>query len=139
MNSIQQALKGNGLWGFYAFFVVTALYLHNGEGMFFSEGAYSKGKPIVWLILIGFLIYTLRINSKENFFKSLKKLHPILWHRQMGLDLYIGLLTPLFIIYLNEGSVLAMLLWFIPILIFANLATLLYLALNYQSIVAHFL
>ncbi|MFT4629331.1 MAG: hypothetical protein ACI8PV_000441 [Dinoroseobacter sp.] len=87
---------------------MTAPYLHRGEAMFVSAGPYSLGKPIVWLILIAILIYTLRISSKENFFKSLNKLHPILWHRQIGLDLYIGLLIPLFIIYLNQGSVLVL-------------------------------
>lgn len=139
MNNLQQTLKRNGLWFFYVAFVITALYFHDTERVFVSDGAYSIGKPILWLILAGFLLYTLSISSKENFFKSLKKLHPVLWHRQIGLDLYIGLMIPLFIIYLNEGSVLVLLFWLVPVLIFANLATLLYLALNYQTLVNHFL
>ena len=139
MNNLLQSLKRNWLWVCYTGFVITAVSVHNSEGVFFASGPYSLGKPVVWLILIGFLIYSVRIALKEDFFKSLKKLHPILWHRQIGLDLYIGLMIPLFIIYLNEGSVLVLLFWLIPILVFANLVTLLYVALNYQSIVAQFL
>ena len=63
---------------------------------------------------------------------------PILWCRQVGIDLYLGVAFFGFLMYLNEGSLVVLLLWAVPMLIFANLATLLYLALNYQSIVAHF-
>ena len=134
-----QSLKRNWLWFLYAMFCFIAVYYHNGEAIFQSEGPYALGKPFVWLVLIAFLVYSLTISNKENFFKSLGRLKPILWSRQIGLDLYIGLMFPLFIIYLNEGSLIIMLLWFVPIFIFANLATLLYLALNYDSIIAHFI
>jgi hypothetical protein len=73
MNDMQQTLKRKWLWVFQTVFVLAALYFHRDEAMFVSEGPYSLGKPIVWLILIAFLIYTLRISSKENFFKSLKE------------------------------------------------------------------
>jgi hypothetical protein len=124
------------MWLFYFIFVLVALFNHSAEPLFTSNGPYALGKPFVWMVLVLFLIYTLRISVKENFFKSLGQLSPILWSRQIGLDLYIGLMLPLFIIYLNEGSLLVMLIWFLPIFVFANLATLLYVALNYDSIVA---
>jgi len=54
-------------------------------------------------------------------------------------DLYLGLCLTLFVAYLNEGSVLVVLLWLLPTLFFANLATLLYFAVHYDAIVARFL
>jgi hypothetical protein len=132
-------IKGNWLWVGFALFLIAAFYTHNSEPLFFSSGDYGLGKPIVWLIWLAFFIYTVSINRRENFFKSLRDLRPYLWHRQISLDLYIGLLIPLFIIYLHEGSLLVWFLWFVPILIFANLATLVYLALNYDSLVTYFI
>jgi hypothetical protein len=41
-------------------------------------------------------------------------------------------------IYLIKGSLLVVALWFIPIFIFANFATFLYLALNYLTTVGYF-
>ena len=134
-----QNLKRNWLWVLYAIFCFIAIYHHKGESIFFSDGPYALGKTFIWIVLAVFLIYSLKISNKENFFKSLARMNPILWSRQIGLDLYIGLMFPLFIIYLNEGSLVVMLFWFVPIFIFANLATLLYLALNYDSIIVHFI
>ena len=110
MQNIKQNLKRNWLWFFYAMFICVAIYQHNGEALFISEGPYALGKIFTWIVLCVFLIYSLRISLKENFFKSLARLHPILWSRQIGIDLYIGLMLPLFIIYLNEGSFFIMLL-----------------------------
>lgn len=139
MQNFQQNIKRNWLWFLYAAFCCIAIYHHKGESIFFSDGPYALGKIFVWIVLIAFLIYSLRISHKENFFKSLGRMQPILWSRQIGLDLYIGLMLPLFIIYLNEGSLMIMLFWLVPVFIFANLATLLYVALNYDSIIGHFI
>ena len=143
MSTIKQNLRRNWLWLFYTLFLIVAIGYHvqqsGHENIFISDGPYGLGKILVWLIWLLFLAYSLRISWKENFFKSLVKMNPILWSRQIGLDLYIGLLLPLFIIYLNQGSLLVMLIWFLPIFVFANLATLIYMALNYDSIIAHFI
>ncbi|MFQ3324623.1 MAG: hypothetical protein ACI90U_002453 [Pseudomonadales bacterium] len=64
---------------------------------------------------------------------------PKLWFRQISIDLYLGLLITSTIIYLNEGSLLFMLLWIVPLVLFVNLALLLYLAMNYDSLIAHFI
>ena len=142
MNSLLQMMRRNWLWLFYTLFLFLAIGNNqlqpHSESLFISDGPYGLGKPIVWLIWLLFLVYSLRISYKEDFFKSLARMNPILWSRQIGLDLYIGLLLPLFIIYLNEGSLLILLIWFLPIFVFANLATLIYVALHYDSIVAHF-
>ena len=138
MSNLQQTLRRNCLWLFYIVFLVLAFYTHDGEPYFTSVGAYGAGKLVCWIIFLAFLAYTLHVNARENFFKSLGRMNNILWSRQVGLDLYIGLLLPLFLIFLNEGSLLVMLLWLLPIFFFANLATLVYLALNYDSLIAHF-
>ena len=133
------SFKRNGLWIVFAIFAFTAMYFHHGESLFISQGAYSAGKPIVWLILISFLAYSIYCGSKENFFRTMKTIFPLHWARQIGIDLYLGTAISMFIIYLNEGSIMVLALWLVPIILFANLATLLYIAMNYDSIVAHFL
>lgn len=138
MVDLLKVVKRNLLWVAYFGFVAVAIATHAGEPLFTADGPYAYGKPMLWFILLLFLLYTLQISSQENFFASLQRMNSILWSRQVGLDLYIGLLIPLFIIYLHEGSLLVMVLWLLPVLVFANLATLLYLALNYQSLVSYF-
>lgn len=133
-----RAIKNYALWIFYFAFAAYAILTHNNEPVFSTAGPYGFGKAIVWLILAGFLAYTIYCYQQENFFKSVSKINSFLWGRQIGIDLYLGLLIPLTLIFLNEGSLLAVAIWFLPILVMANLATLLYIALNYQSLVAHF-
>ena len=133
-----RTIKNNALWIFYFAFAAFAIWSHEGEPLFSTAGPYGIGKAIAWLVLLAFLAYSLYCNSRENFFKTMHKISPYLWFRQVSLDLYLGLLVPLTLIYLNEGSLLVVAMWFLPILLMANLATLLYLAMNYQSLVAHF-
>ncbi len=139
MNSFSTILKRNILWLGFGIFLAVAFITHDGEARIFGTGDHAFGKAAVWLIWLGFLIYSLNISRQESFFKSLKRMNPILWSRQIGLDLYIGLLVPLTIIFLHEGSLLITALWFVPIFIFANLATLVYLALNFESLIAYFI
>ena len=60
------------------------------------------------------------------------------WARQIGIDLYLGVGMFAFLVYLNEGSVLILLFWLAPFILFANLAVLLYVAMNYDTIISHF-
>ena len=138
MTDLVRFLRQNILWVFYAIFVAVAIMHRSDQALFTSDGPYAIGKPLAWLFLVLFLIYSLRIHFKENFFRALGRMKPILWSRQIGLDLYLGLLFPLTLIYLNEASLLILALWFVPIFVFANLATFLYIALNYDSLIAHF-
>ena len=138
MTKLLQILKRNWLWSLYLVFLVVALSTHDGQITLLGESAYPYGKTILWLIWLAFLAYSLSISWRENFFKSLARMHPILWSRQIGLDLYVGLLLPLFLIFLHEGSLLVTLIWLLPLFIFVNLATLIYLALNYDSLIAYF-
>ncbi len=136
--NIVAKIRKNLLWVVYFVFIVLVVLFRGDEHLFISNGPYPLGKYLAWLIYFSFLGYSIYCGSKENFFKSLKRLYPMLWARQIGFDLYIGLVISSFLIYLNEGSVLVLLLWLIPIIIYANLAILPYVAMNYDSIIAHF-
>lgn len=130
-------IKRNALWIMYAIFAFCAIVLHSGEPFFLSQ-QFPVGKLITWLLLLGFLVFSIHCSSQENFFKTLKKIFPLYWGRQIGIDLYLGLVITMALIYLNEGSILVLALWVVPIIIFANLATLLYIALNFDSLMSHF-
>ena len=138
MNKLFQIVKRNWLWTLYLVFLIVAFGTHQEQITLRGESAYRYGQSFLWLIWLAFLAYSLSISWRENFFKSISRMQPILWSRQIGLDLYIGLLLPLSIIYLHEGSLLIALIWLLPLLIFVNLASLVYLALNYDSLIAYF-
>lgn len=137
-HTIIRQVKLNFLWILYALFAVFAVYSRQDPYIFESQGPYGLGKYLVWGILILFLIYSLYASTKENFLKTLSKMAKLYWGRQIGLDLYIGLLLPLTIIYFNGGIVI-LLIWILPVLIYANLATLLFIALNYDTLISQFL
>ena len=132
------ALKRNGLWVFFAFFMAFAMYFHEAEPLFIIEGANFAGKLSVWLIFLCFLAYSIYCSAKENIFKTIKAILPYHWARQISLDLCLGLVVSTAIIYLNEGSLMLVLLWVLPIILFANLATLLYIAMNFDSLITRF-
>jgi hypothetical protein len=132
-------LKKHFLWLVYSIFVIIAMSTHSSEPLFVSQGDYALGKPILWLILIGFLAYSLYCYVKENFFKTMSITGKYYWTKQIGIDLYLGVAITGAIIYLNEGSILVLCLWLVPLVLFANLATLLYIAMNYDSLTAHFI
>jgi hypothetical protein len=60
-------------------------------------------------------------------------------HRWLSWSLPSGrLLLFLAVIYRHQGSVLVLAAWLIPVLLFANLATLLYVAIHFEALVARF-
>ena len=131
-------VKKHGLWFLYFAFVVVALWSHENEPLFLSQSQLPLGKPILWLVLLAFLGYSLYCHVQENFFKTMSITGKYHWTKQIGIDLYLGVSLIACVIYFNDGwMVLA--LWFLPLLIFANLATLLYLALNYDSLIGRLL
>ena len=131
-------LKKHFLWLLYGIFVIIAISSHTSEPLFISQGVYPYGKPIMWLVLLGFLAYSLYCHVKENFFKTMSITGKYYWTKQIGIDLYLGVAVSGAVIYLNEGSLLLLGLWLVPLVLFANLATLLYIAMNYDSLIAHF-
>ena len=138
MKDIMLLLKKNLLWVLFIAFAITAVATKEDASIFFSQSPYSFGKYVVWILFFSFLGYTIYCSTKENFFKSIKRISEMYWGWQVGIDLYIGLLLPLLIIYLHGGTSV-LLLWVVPVLIKANLFTLLYFALNYDSLVAQFI
>ncbi|MEO1436625.1 MAG: hypothetical protein AAFV80_13890 [Bacteroidota bacterium] len=138
MSQATRFLKRNLLWVLFIGFGIMAIMTMSDQSLFLSQGPYPFGKDLIWLIFAAFMGYTIYASRKENFFKSVKKISQLYWGWQIGLDLYIGLLLPLLLIYLNGGAMIFFL-WLVPILLNANLFTLLYFALNYDSLVAQFL
>ena len=126
--------SGIVLWGLYGAFVLFALSTNVDETTFDFSGSLGGIKAVVWLALIIFLGYSLYCSFREDFFRSLRSIAALYWGRQIGTDLYLGLFVGLLIIFLNEGLAVA-LLWLVPTLIYANLVILLYIAINFDSIV----
>ena len=130
--------SGIVLWALYTAFAIYALASGLQENTFDFTGPLGSIKALTWLALISFLSYSIYCSFQENFFRSVRSIATLKWGRQIGADLYLGLCISLFIIYLNDG-LLAAAIWLIPILIYANLVVLLYLALNFDCIVAKLL
>lgn len=130
--------SGLTLWGLYIAFAVFAVLANFGETTFQFSGSLGGLKAMVWLAYVVFLAYSVYCSIQENFFRSLKSIASLHWGRQIGADLYLGLCVGLLIIFLNEGLVVA-LVWLVPTLIYANLAILLYVAINFDSIVTKLL
>lgn len=138
MKSSIRLLKQNFLWILFIGFAFFAILYREDKFIFVSQTQYGFGKQIIWTIFFCFFAYSVYSSRKENFFKSLIQISKMFWGRQILIDLYIGLLIPLTLIYLH-GGVLVFLIWLVPVLIYANLAILLFLALNYDSLVSYFI
>ena len=126
-------------WLAFVVFVAVAFYADGHANAFTFHGPLAPVKAVVWLAFAGFLAFTIFCSARENLFRSIDEIGELYWGRQIGLDLYIGLLLFAFVVYLNEGSVLITLCWLVPGLAFVNLATLLYLGLHFEQIVSKFL
>ena len=131
--------KQHFLWILYGVFVLLAILFKGEEDLFISSGPYPYGKYLLWATLIAFLLYSLYCHRKENFFKTMAITGRYHWTKQIGVDLYLGVALSASVIYLNEGSLLVLALWMVPLILFANLATLLYFAMNYDAIIRHFI
>ncbi|MDF1720004.1 MAG: hypothetical protein P1U65_04965 [Minwuia sp.] len=132
---MQRLLKRYLLWIVYVGFMVLAVAFGGRESLFSTASQYHIGKYLILLIFVGFLIYSIISTGRENFFRTVAGMGRTYWGRQVGLDLYISVFLSLALIYLHEGSLLIVLLWLLPVLMFANLAILPYILLNYGSIV----
>lgn len=127
------------LWLAYGVFATIALVLRWHDGMFSPAGPLGAGKVVVWLALVGFIAWTWRISVRADLLQGVRQLARLPWGRQVGADLYVGLLLSMSLIALHEGSALLALLWLAPTLAFGNLATLLYVAIHYDALIARFL
>lgn len=130
--------RGLALWGIYSAFASYAIYTNWHQTMFQFNGPLGALKLTLWAALVAFLAYSVYCTSREDLFRSIGVITTMHWGRQIGADLYLGLFVGILVIYLNEGAVVA-LIWFLPTLVFANLSILLYMAINFETIVAKFL
>lgn len=126
------------LWGIYGAFAFYAMYSNWHPAMLQFDGPLGVAKLVLWAVFVGFLAYSIYCSSRENLFRSIGVITTLHWGRQISADLYLGLCIGIFFIYLNEGAVVA-LIWLLPMLAFANLAMLLYVAINFETIVSKFL
>jgi hypothetical protein len=126
-------------WTAFAVVAICALYFDGHADLFSMHTPLAPIKFTVWAAFAGFLGYSIYCSARENLFTSVARIAELHWGRQIGIDLYLGLLLTFFVVYLNEGSVLVVLLWLLPALAFANLVTLLYFAIHFDEIVAKFL
>ena len=130
--------SGLVLWAVYGAFVTFALLTNTKPTTFQFGGSLGAVKATVWLALFAFLVYSVYCSYQENFFRSVKSIAALHWGRQIGSDLYLGLFVSLLIIFLNEGA-LVVLIWLLPVLIYANLTVMLYVAINFDDIVTKML
>lgn len=123
------------LWGVYAAFAAFALITGTNESTFRFDGSLGAVKAMVWAAWLAFLAYSIYCSFRENFVRSVKSIATMYWGRQIGIDLYLGLFVSLLVVYLFGGPV-AVLIWLVPVLIYANLAILLYIAIHFDGIAA---
>ena len=124
-------------WGVFAAFAACAVGFGWHAALFRFDGPLGPAKVIVWLAFLLFTGYSIYCSSRENIFKTIRTMARLHWGRQIGTDLYLGLSLFLAVIYLQEGGAV-MALWLLPVLLFANLATLLYVAIHFEALVARF-
>ena len=124
-------------WGIFAAFVVCAVALGWHPAILRFEGPMGAAKIFVWLAFLSFTAYSIYCSGRENIFRTIRSMARLHWGRQIGIDLYLGLLLSLSVIWLHEGFIIA-LIWLVPVLLFANLATLLYVAVHFESLVDRF-
>ena len=121
-------------WAGYFAFVALAVALSWHDGITRFEGAMGVGKGAVWLAWLLFTAYSFHCSLHENIFKSLGRMAQLYWGRQVGIDLYLGVTLFLCVVYLHAGA-LVFFLWLVPTLLFANLATLLFVAIHFEALV----
>lgn len=122
-------------WMLFAAFVALALGLHWHAQLLVFSGLVGAGKALVWLVWLAFVGYSIHCSRRENIVKSIRGMARLYWGRQIIIDLYLGVALFLALIALHQGAVV-MLAWLLPVLLFANQATLLYLAIHFESLLA---
>ncbi|MBM9498706.1 hypothetical protein JWG44_00360 [Leptospira sp. 201903071] len=126
------------LWVVFFIFGISAFVIEQKHEVVAVSGSVGAGKYLVWSVFLGFLAYTIYCSWRENLFHSIGKMLKLHWARQIGIDLYLGLGISTFFIYLNEGSIWIALFWFLPTVVYGNLAILFYLSLHYETILSRF-
>jgi hypothetical protein len=127
----------NILWVLFAAFVSAVLYGNWDSALWEIRTVSSYGKYALGFGFLAFTAYGFYCSRRENLLKTVGKISQLHWGRQIGIDLYIGFFMFCGFIGLHQGGV-AMLIWAVPVLIYGNQLTLLYLAVHYESILRKF-
>jgi hypothetical protein len=128
----------NLFWAAFVVFAAIVLYVDGGTDLLALGGPLGPGKVLVWAVFAAFLAYSAYCSAREDLFRSIGEIARLHWGRQIGIDLYLGFTLAACLIYLNDGSLAVALLWLAPIYVYGNLATLLYVAVHYDELVARF-
>jgi hypothetical protein len=126
---------------FYSFLLALTIYAFfftPSSAAFSVSFGYSLMKYTILLSFVAFTFYTIYVTTKENIFKTVKRIFTFHWGRQILLDLYIGLFLFGFLVFLVEKSWIMVLIWMIPALIFGNIIPLLYFASQFDRIFVFF-
>lgn len=89
-------------WGAFVVFAACALLFNWHDDLFTLSGPFAPVKLLVWAAFLGFLAYTVYCSSREDLFTSIRRIAELHWGRQIGADLYLGVLLTLFVVYLHE-------------------------------------
>lgn len=125
------------VWIGYLAFLAFVLWRSGDADPLGFDGPLPVVKAVVWLAWLAFLVYSVWCSRTEDLLRSVRSLVELHWGRQVGIDLYLGLGVALLLITLH-GGVGALVLWVVPVLLFANLAVLFYVAVHFDGIVAAF-
>ena len=79
-------------WGVFAAFVACAIGFGWHAALFRFDGPMGLAKIVVWLAFLLFTAYSIYCSGRENIFKTIRTMARLHWGRQIGTDLYLGLL-----------------------------------------------
>lgn len=123
-------------WGAYVVFAGVVLATGWHADALSPTGPFPAGKYALWVAWAAFLAYSVWISPREHIIESVKKINELHWGRQICLDLYIGFTLVAVGIGLVSRSWTTGLAYLLPVYLFGNLATLLWLALHFDAVVA---
>ncbi len=124
---------------FLPIFTVVALYLNWDVGPFDFHGPLWWIKGLLWVAFAAFSTYSGYCTLREDLVETLRAITRLHFGRQICVDLYVGAGLSFLIMYLHEPTFTGFLAWAVPSLFFVNTITLLYFAIHFDAIVAHFL
>lgn len=115
-------------------FVGLAVYAFWDAPIYRAETGYLALRIAIWIVFLGFFGYSVYCSLRESLFGTVRKMGKLHWGRQIGIDLYIGLLLSLVWIGWSQANPWTILIWAPALLVYGNLATLLYAAFYFDSI-----
>lgn len=122
-------------WGLYVVFAGVVLATGWHDGALAPTGPFPAGKYALWAAWAAFLAYSVWVSTREDIIASVRKINELHWGRQICIDLYLGFTFAVVGIGLVSRSWTVGLAYLLPVYLFGNLATLLWLALHFDAVV----